>query len=172
MNRKGFTLIELIAVIVMIGLIMVIVVPNILDIVSESKETSYNTLVKNIVTSSEMYYEECEYGDLSSTTKYGSYACSIDTSTSTSTITIPLSSLANTGFLKVSDTKEEAGKEVKVVLNPRNNIDISDCKIKIAKVKKTNTDENGIENIKVTYKVTAESGSDCPTTEEYEGAVK
>lgn len=170
MNRKGFTLIELIAVIVMISLIMVIVVPNILDIVSESKETSYNTLVKNIVTSSEMYYEECEYGDLSSTTKYGSYACSIDTSTST--ITIPLSSLANTGFLKVSDTKEVAGKEVKVVLNPRNNIDISDCKIKIAKVKKTNTDENGIENIKVTYKVTAESGSDCPTTEEYEGAVK
>lgn len=170
MNRKGFTLIELIAVIVMIGLIMVIVVPNILDIVSESKETSYNTLVKNIVTSSEMYYEECEYGDLSSVTKYGSYACSIDNSTST--ITIPLSSLANTGFLKVSDTKEEAGKEVKVVLNPRNNIDISDCQIKIAKVKKTNTDENGIENIKVTYKVTAESGSDCPTTEEYEGAVK
>ena len=170
MNRKGFTLIELIAVIVMISLIMVIVVPNILDIVSESKETSYNTLVKNIVTSSEMYYEECEYGDLSSTTKYGSYACLIDTST----ITIPLSSLANTGFLKVSDTKEVAGKEVKVVLNPRNNIDISDCQIKIAKVKKTNTDENGIENIKVTYKVTAdaESGSDCPTTEEYEGAVK
>ena len=37
MNKKGFTLIELIAVIVMIGLIMVIVVPNILDIVSESK---------------------------------------------------------------------------------------------------------------------------------------
>ena len=170
MNRKGFTLIELIAVIVMISLIMVIVVPNILDIVSESKETSYNTLVKNIVTSSEMYYEECEYGDLSSTTKYGSYACLIDTST----ITIPLSSLANTGFLKVSDTKEVAGKEVKVVLNPRNNIDISDCQIKIAKVKKTNTDENGIENIKVTYKVTAdaESGSDCPTTEEYEGEVK
>ena len=172
MNRKGFTLIELIAVIVMISLIMVIVVPNILDIVSESKETSYNTLVKNIVTSSEMYYEECEYGDLSSATKYGSYACLIDTSTST--IKIPLSSLANTGFLKVSDTKEVAGKEVKVVLNPRNNIDISDCQIKIAKVKKTNTDENGIENIKVTYKVTAdaESGSDCPTTEEYEGAVK
>ena len=49
MNRKGFTLIELIAVIVMISLIMVIVVPNILDIVSESKETSYNTLVKNIL---------------------------------------------------------------------------------------------------------------------------
>lgn len=171
MNRKGFTLIELIAVIVMIGLIMVIVVPNILDIVSESKETSYNTLVKNIVTSSEMYYEECEYGDLSSNTKYGRYACSIDTRTST--ITIPLSSLANTGFLKVNDTKEEAGKEVKVVLNPKNNIDMSDCKIKITKVKQTNEEENGIENIKVTYKVEPDpiSGSDCPTTADY-GAVK
>lgn len=170
MNRKGFTLIELIAIIVMIGLMTVIIVPNILEMSEESKEISYNTLIKNIVTASETYYEECEYGDLSNITKYGSYACSIDTSTST--ITIPLSSLANTGFLKVSDTKEVSSKEVKVVLNPKNNVDMSDCQIKISKVKETNTDENDIENIKVIYKVTAESGSDCPTTAEYEGAIK
>lgn len=172
MNKKGFTLIELLAVIVVLGVVLLLAMPSILDSINASRDSSYKILIGNIKTAAETYYQECEYGDLSSTTKYGSYACSINTSTSTSTITIPLSSLANTGFLKVSDTKEVAGKEVKVVLNPRNNIDISDCKIKIAKVKKTNTDENGIENIKVTYKVTAESGSDCPTTEEYEGAVK
>lgn len=170
MNKKGFTLIELLAVIVVLGVVLLLAMPSILDSINASRDSSYKILIGNIKTAAETYYQECEYGDLSDKNKYGDYACSIDTSTST--ITIPLSSLANTGFLKVSDTKEVAGKEVKVVLNPRNNIDISDCQIKIAKVKKTNTDENGIENIKVTYKVTAESGSDCPTTEEYEGAVK
>lgn len=170
MNKKGFTLIELLAVIVVLGVVLLLAMPSILDSINTSRDSSYKILIGNIKTAAETYYQECEYGDLSDKNKYGDYACSIDTSTST--ITIPLSSLANTGFLKVSDTKEVAGKEVKVVLNPRNNIDISDCQIKIAKVKKTNTDENGIENIKVTYKVTAESGSDCPTTEEYEGAVK
>lgn len=163
MNKKGFTLIELIAVIVMISLIMVIVVPNILDIVSESKETSYNTLVKNIVTSSEMYYEECEYGDLSNRTKYGSYACQINNNT----ITTTLGTLANTGMLTVSDV-DPNNKDKKVVLNPRDTTkDMSACQITITKVKSNIKDDNGITSNKVTYKVEASSGNNCPTTEEY-----
>ena len=165
MNRRGFTLIELLAVIILIGLLLVITVPNILSMVSTSKQTSYNTLVKNIVTSSQMYYEECEYGDLSSTSKYGSYACSI----SGNTITTTLGTLANTGFLKVNDTKEVSGKEIKVVINPTNEKDISDCQIKIEKTVTTNTDVNNIENYKVTYTVTDITGTDCPTTDEYKG---
>lgn len=166
MNRKGFTLIELLAVIIIIGLLGVLIVPNILNIVEESKEASYNTLIKNIVTSSEMYYEECEYGDLSDTSKYGIYACSI----SEDTITTNLGTIANTGFLKVNDIKEENGKEVKAVLDPRNKKDISSCQIEIQKIKEEITDANGIKNIKVTYKIIG-SGTNCPTTEEYEGAV-
>ena len=115
MNRKGFTLIELLAVIILIALIAVLIVPNIIDTMTKSKEASYQLLVKNIVTSAKTYYEECEYGDLSNRTKYGSYACSIDASS----ITIPLSSLANTGFLKVSDSKIENGTETGWI---RNNI--------------------------------------------------
>lgn len=167
MNRKGFTLIELIAIIVIIGLTTIIIVPNILEISKESKETSYNTLVKSIVTSSELYYEECEYGDLSDTSKYGSYACNI----SNNTITTTLGALANTGLLKVSNTKIVNDKEIKAVINPKDDNDISDCQITIEKITKTVTDTNGIENKKVTYKVTNNSGSNCPTTEEYEGAV-
>lgn len=71
MNRKGFTLIELLAVIILIALIAVLIVPNILDTMTKSKEASYQLLVKNIVTSAKTYYEECEYGDLSNTDKYG-----------------------------------------------------------------------------------------------------
>lgn len=163
MNRKGFTLIELLAVIVLIAIIGIITVPNLLNTVDSSKEASYDILIENIVTASKTYYEECEYGDLSNSTKYGDYACII----TNNTITTTLGALANTGFLKVND---KSGS--KIVLNPKNNTDMSNCQIKIAKVKKIKIDENGIENIKVTYEVTAESGSDCPTTKEYEGAVQ
>lgn len=168
MNKKGFTLIELLAVIVVLGVVLLLAMPSILDSINASRDSSYKILIGNIKTAAETYYQECEYGDLSDKNKYGDYACAIDNNT----INITIEDLANTGFLKVNDTKEVAGKEVKVVLNPKNNADMSDCQIKITKVKETNTDENNIENIKVTYKVEPISGSDCPTTEEYEGAVK
>lgn len=146
------------------GLIAVLVMPSIVDSLNKSKETSYKVLINNIKVAAETYYEECEYGDLSDQDKYGTYVCTINNNT----ITTKIGTLANTGFLKVTDTKEVDGKEVKVVLNPKNNVDMSKCEIEIAKVKEEKTDENGIKNIKVTYKVTAQSDSDCPTTEEYE----
>lgn len=164
MNRRGFTLIELLAVIVMIGLLGVIIVPNILKIVDESKESSYNTLIKNIVISSQMYYEECEYGDLSDRDKYESYACSM----SGNIVNTTLGALANTGFLKVSDSKIENGTERKIVVNPKNNNDISDCQLQIEKIKEEVLDENDIKNIKITYRLTS-SATNCPTTSEYQG---
>lgn len=161
MNRKGFTLIELLAVIILIALIAVLIVPNVLDTMTKSKEASYQILVKNIVTSAKTYYEECEYGDLSNSTKYGSYACQINNNT----ITTTLGTLANTGMLAVSDVNS---KDEKVVLDPRDTTkDISSCQITITKVKSNVKDANGITSSKVTYKVEASSGSNCPTTEEY-----
>lgn len=161
MNRKGFTLIELLAVIILIALIAVLIVPNVLDTMTKSKEASYQLLLKNIVTSAKTYYEECEYGDLSNSTKYGSYACQINNNT----ITTFLGTLANTGMLTVSDVNS---KGEKVVLDPRDTKkDMSSCQIKITKVKSNVKDANGITSSKVTYKVEASSGSNCPTTEEY-----
>ena len=115
MNRKGFTLIELLAVIILIALIAVLIVPNIIDTMTKSKEASYQLLVKNIVTASKSYYEECEYGNLSNE-KYGSYACIMNNNT----ITITLGTLANTGFLSVKDVDSNNKKKV---LNPKNNYD-------------------------------------------------
>ena len=163
MNRKGFTLIELLAVIILIALIAVLIVPNVLDTMTKSKEASYQLLLKNIVTSAKTYYEECEYGDLSNSTKYGSYACQINNNT----ITTTLGTLANTGMLTISDVDSE-DKDKKVVLDPRDTKkDMSACQIKIIKVKSNVTDDNGITSSKVTYKVEASSGSNCPKTEEY-----
>ena len=161
MNRKGFTLIELLAVIILIALIAVLIVPNIIDTMTKSKEASYQLLVKNIVTSAQTYYEECEYGDLSNRTKYGSYACQINNNT----ITTTLGKLANTGILAVSDVNSDGGK---VVLDPRDTKkNMSACQITITK-KREETNINGIKTIKVTYIVTNEDNEDiCPTTEEY-----
>lgn len=162
MNRKGFTLIELLAVIILIALIAVLIVPNIIDTMTKSKEASYQLLVKNIVTSAKTYYEECEYGDLSNTDKYGkNYACQINNNT----ITTTLGTLANTGILAVSDVNSDGGK---VVLDPRDTKkNMSACQITITK-KREETNINGIKTIKVTYIVTNEDNEDiCPTTEEY-----
>ena len=163
MNKKGFTLIELLAVIILVALIGVLVMPTVINTTNQTKQKSYDILIKNIVTSAQTYYEECEYGDLSNNTKYGSYACEINNNT----ITTTLGTLANTGMLTVSDI-DPNNKDKKVVLDPRDTTkDMSACQITITKVKSNIKDDNGITSNNVTYKVEASSGDNCPTTKEY-----
>ena len=155
MNRKGFTLIELLAIIVLIGILVVFVIPAALTAVEEGKNSSYNILLKNIVTASQTYYEECEYGDLSDKIKYNNYACEINSNT----INTTLGALANTGFLSVNNTKVEDGKEVRVVIDPNTDKDISSCKVKITKEVSS--------NYKVTYKIeNNDLNTICPTAYE------
>lgn len=146
MNRKGFTLIELLAVIVLISIIMIITVPNVVEYVKSSKETSYKILIKNTISASKTYYEECEYGDLSDRSKYESYACQINGNT----ITTTLGALANTGMLSVKDV-DSNDKTKKIVLNPKDNTDISSCNITITKTVDT--------NYKVTYNISSNNCS-------------
>lgn len=154
MNRKGFTLIEVLAVVVIIGLLGIFIIPGFIDSIQNSKHTSYDTLIKNIVTASESYYEECEYGDLSDTEKYKDYACKIENKK----INTTLGAIANTGFLKVNDTKIVSGKEQKKVSNPINDKDISDCKITIEK-------QVNPSNYKVTYIIkNIDTNTICPST--------
>lgn len=50
MNKKGFTLVELLAVIVILAVILTIAVPNMVKIINKSKEDTYNnqvTMIKN-----------------------------------------------------------------------------------------------------------------------------
>ena len=161
MNRRGFTLIELLAVIILIGLLSIIIVPNALSSVEEGKESSYKMLIKNVVTSAQTYFEECEYGDLSDETKYDSYACKIqeDNILKKTYVNITLGTLANTGILNVNNIKVENGKEIRVVLDPKTDNDISFCKIKITKEVSP--------NYKVTYKIeNNDSNEICPNTYE------
>ena len=144
MNRKGFTLIELLAVIIVIALIATIVTPSVIEYVNSAKNTSYNLLIKSIVSASKTYYEECEYGDLSDRSKYGSYDCKINGST----ITTTLGALANTGMLSVNDVDSD---NKKIVINPKDNTDISSCNVTIVKTVDT--------NYKVTYNISSNNCS-------------
>lgn len=144
MNRKGFTLIELLAVIIVIALIATIVTPSVIEYVNSAKNTSYNLLIQNTISASKTYYEECEYGDLSDSSKYGSYACKINGDT----IETTLGALANTGMLSVNDIDSD---NKKIVINPKDNTDISSCNVTIVKTVYT--------NYKVTYNISSNNCS-------------
>ena len=55
MNKKGFTLIELIAVIILLSLILVIAVPNLIDTYRQSKLKSEEMFLKQLTKSIESY---------------------------------------------------------------------------------------------------------------------
>ena len=48
-NKKGFTLIELISVIIIIGVVLVIAVPAISSYIGESKKSVYVSMAKNYI---------------------------------------------------------------------------------------------------------------------------
>lgn len=55
MNRKGFTLIEVLAVIIILGIILVFVVPSIMDIYKNSKLKSEEIFIKRLSQSIDSY---------------------------------------------------------------------------------------------------------------------
>ena len=54
-NRKGFTLIELIAVIVILSIILIVVTPNLIETYKESKLKSEGLFIKQLTKSVESY---------------------------------------------------------------------------------------------------------------------
>ena len=55
MKKKGFTLVELLAVIVILSLILVIAVPSVNRYIKQSKEKAYNTQISTIIEAAQAY---------------------------------------------------------------------------------------------------------------------
>lgn len=55
MNKKGFTLVELLLVIVIIAIISLVVLPNIMDILNTSKNKKWTTIEDIVKTNLELY---------------------------------------------------------------------------------------------------------------------
>ena len=56
MNKKAFTLVELLAVIVIIGLISMITIPIVTELTSDAKQKTFDTNAKLMAKTAETYY--------------------------------------------------------------------------------------------------------------------
>ena len=68
-KKKGFTLVELLAVIVILAVILIIAMPKISDVIKNSKESSLETTAKLIASQAEKKYTENQVLDNSSAIK-------------------------------------------------------------------------------------------------------
>ena len=154
LNNKGFTLVEVLAVIVIIAIIGGIAVPNIISTINTSKNKSEEILIENIKTASEQLYEEVYYmgGTLYKYDENGDKTSDeITVNDNDNSITINLQTLVSNGFL---NSTEENNNQKKII-NPKTGENIGSCKIEIVK---NNTDG------KVTYTISNKSTSNsiCP----------
>lgn len=140
-NNKGFTLIELIATLVLLVLVMGIGVFSITKIIENSKNKDYELLIKNIKDASEVYYHECKYGSVDSNIING--CDDLDN--------VELGTLVKYGYL-TGNSKINDGKYT--LVNPNDGKSIIDCIIKI------NYDND---NGKINVSAINQTGS-CPTS--------
>lgn len=140
-NNKGFTLVELIATIVLLSIILSVGSYLITSIMKKSKEKDYEILINNINDAAETYYQECKHSGSS-----GPITCNLSS--------VALGDLVEYGYLNNNGVDENKNK----LVNPTNNQDIGYCQISI-----TYDKENG----KIV--VVPISGDNCPTIDNYKG---
>ena len=165
LDNKGFTLVEVLAVVVILSILGGIAINGVLSSINSSKEASYSLLVNNIKSASRSMYEEVENKKILSSDidlyNYDLEGNVLDSVViSDSSITTNLQSLVNNGFLTSVSNKcvdlNCPNQNSKLILNPRNNEDIGSCTIKISKV--------GVSYSVVSIDTTNDN---CPTTLDY-----
>lgn len=125
MKKSGFTLVEMVAVILIMALLTIIVLPTIINQIRSQKENISETAMQLISNATELYLSENEYS-----MRYGETYC------------ISLETLVNDGKLKSPLMDFSTGKEiplnqvVKTVVNEYGTgeysiVDTSQCKIEL-----------------------------------------
>lgn len=148
-DNKGFTLVEVLAVVVIIGILGGLTAKGVLSSINTGKEASYKLMINSIVTASQTLYEELEYGG----SKILEYSYSNNKVEKTGTkvevndksIKTNLQTLVSNGFLSGSSgftDEDESGN--KYLIDPKSKENIGICKIKITKTNDYN---------KIIYKV-------------------
>ena len=167
-NNKGFTLVEVLAVIAIIAILGLIAVPGVLNSIQNSKKSSYNIMISDIKIAGETLFEEIEYND-TELYQYSDNGTKLDKKVKTeisadeenlsiTEIKTNLQTLVSNGILKGTQ-KEENGKKIPILTNPSNDKNIGFCKISIQK--KTNLSTGKTEYI-IQSSETSETYKDCP----------
>ena len=159
-DNKGFTLVEVLAVVVIIGILGGLTAKGVLSSINTGKEASYKLMINSIVTASQTLYEELEYGG----SKIWSYNYDNNQNISqgdevkinNTTITTNLQTLVSNGFVRGSSgftDEDESGN--KYLIDPKSKKNIGNCGIKITK----ETSDNN----KIIYKVEKnDTVGECP----------
>ena len=149
-DNKGFTLVEVLAVVVIIGILGGLTAKGVLSSINTGKEASYKLMINSIVTASQTLYEELEYGG----SNIFEYIYSNNevkkeenkkVEVNDKIIKTNLQTLVSNGFLSGSSgftEQDESGN--KYLIDPKSKENIGNCKIKITKT----NDHN-----KIIYKV-------------------
>lgn len=171
-NNKGFTLIEILAVIVLIAMLGMITVPSVLSIINSSNNTTYDILVKDITIAGSQLYEEIDYmnntlyhynmeGDTNSKVIIGEDLEGNEIGSNR--IEVNLQTLVSNGLLKSNNSSNKSSNNNEmVIINPNTKDDIGECKILIIKV----IDEKF--NTSYQIKNNSVGNSNCPLDSEYE----
>ena len=128
MNNKGFTLVELLATIVVLAMVISIGTYAITGIINNAKEKNYQLLIANTKDGAEVYYQECKYSSkVATNTRIG---CTSITENGVVKYQTTLGDLVNYGYLKGNKQDAENDKKFTIV-NPKDDVTISECTINV-----------------------------------------
>lgn len=168
LNNKGFTLVEVLAVIVILGLIGSIALTSGISSINTGKNASYKIIISDIVTASQTLYEEVEFeksfGENKTIKQYTEEGVGENIDINDNKIYTNLQTLVSNGYLTGSEnsckTEECSNKNKRIITEPINKNDIGTCKIIIEK------DDDG------NYTVTKDTGNQDFCPDEYKKEVK
>lgn len=98
--KKGFTLVEILAVVILITIVALIAVPNVLGVLKDSKEKLYESQVSEIEESCQLYVQICK-------------TCTNIYEDDVTEVEVPITDLVSNGYLE------------KIPVNPKTNEDFS-----------------------------------------------
>ena len=121
-NNKGFTLIEVLAVVVILSILIAIMVPSVNYLIEKNKENNYNNLKDSILNATKVYLSDNRY-EIS--LDYGDKLCDTDeesiASIAGNTITnnkLPIRLLVNSKDLSIDSDNN--------IINPKNEEQVLD----------------------------------------------
>ncbi len=153
LNNKGFTLVEVLAVVVILTVIGGIAITGVISSINTSKEASYKIMINDIITASQTLYEEINFGNnIYQYDQNGSTKTKI--TIKNNSISTNLQTLVSNGYLSGEENIEKSGanKNKRIIRNPKTKKDIGTCGIKIT--------WNNSQEIYIVEK--ADSNNDCP----------